>query len=179
MSENAKQTSGPDLAAGVAITDIADGGMLQGHVGEEAVLLARRGDELFAVGAACTHYHGPLAEGLMVGDAVRCPWHHACFSLRTGEALRVPAFDPLPRWRVERENDRIFVREKQAAGKPPPAESERSAWPASVVIVGGGAAGFAAAPSSSCSSRSLRSSSFTTRPPRATGASRARGARAS
>ena len=147
MSENAKQPSGPDLATGVAIADIADGAMLQGHVGEEAVLLARRGDELFAVGAFCTHYHGPLAEGLMVGDTVRCPWHHACFSLRTGEAVRAPAFDPLPRWRVQRESDRVFVREKQAASaaKPAPAESERAAWPDSVVIVGGGAAGFAAA----------------------------------
>src|SRR4030095_17146669 len=140
MSENAKQMSGPDLAAGVAITDIADGAMLQGHVGEEAVLLARRGDELFAVGAACTHYHGPLAEGLMVGDTVRCPWHHACFSLRTGEAVRAPAFDPLPRWRVERENDRVFVREKQTAtaAKPTPGQSERAAWPAPAVIIVGG-----------------------------------------
>ncbi|HEY1361815.1 MAG TPA: FAD-dependent oxidoreductase [Xanthobacteraceae bacterium] len=147
MSENAKQRSGPDLVAGVAVTDIADGAMLQGHVGEEAVLLARRGDEFFAVGAACTHYHGPLADGLMVGDTVRCPWHHACFSLRTGEAVRAPAFDPLPCWRVERENDRVFVREKQAASaaKPAPVQSERAPWPASVVIIGGGAAGFAAA----------------------------------
>jgi len=147
MSENAKQPSGPDLAAGVPLDDIADGAMLQGHVGEEAVLLARRGQELFAVGALCTHYHGPLAEGLMVGDTVRCPWHHACFSLRTGEAVRAPAFDPLPRWRVQRQNDKVFVRDKQPASgpKPAPAESDRAAWPASVVIVGGGAAGFAAA----------------------------------
>src|SRR5262249_17696522 len=131
MSENAKQMSGPDLAGGVAITDIADGAMLQGYVGEEAVLLARRGDDFFAVGAACTTYPGPLAEGLMVGDTVRCPWHHACFSLRTGEAVRAPAFDPLPRWRVERESDRVFVREKQAAptAKPTPVQSERAAWP--------------------------------------------------
>src|SRR4029453_7654361 len=129
MSENAKQMSGPDLAAGVAITDIADGAMLQGHVGEEAVLLGRRGGELFPVGAPCTHYHGPLAEGLMVGDTVRCPWHHACFSLRTGEAVRAPAFDPLPRWRVQRQNDKVFVRDKQppSGAKPAPADSERAA----------------------------------------------------
>ncbi|MCI0431585.1 MAG: FAD-dependent oxidoreductase [Rhodospirillales bacterium] len=146
MSEKAKKPSGPDLAEGIEITEIADGALVQGHVGEDAVLLARRGEEVFAVGAACTHYHGPLAEGLMVGDTVRCPWHHACFSLRTGEAVRAPAFDPIPRWRVDRQGARVYVREKlPAAQKPAPAESARRAWPGSVVIVGGGAAGFAAA----------------------------------
>src|SRR5262249_3448840 len=85
-----------------------------------------------AVGATCTHYSGPLAEGLIVGDTVRCPLHHACFSLRTGEALRAPAFDPIPCWRVERTGDTLFIREKVSA-------------PSSVVIVGGGAAGFSAA----------------------------------
>ena len=147
MSADAKTPAGPDLAAGIAFDDIADGAMLQGHVGDDAVLLARRGEELFAVGALCTHYHGPLADGLMVGDTVRCPWHHACFSLRTGEAVRAPAFDPLPRWRVQRQGDKVFVRDKQppSGPKPAPADSVRAGWPASVVIVGGGAAGFAAA----------------------------------
>ena len=80
---------------------IADGGMLLGHAHGEAVILARRGDELFAVGATCTHYGGPLSEGLMVGDTVRCPWHHAAFCLRTGEVLRAPALGPVPCWQVE------------------------------------------------------------------------------
>jgi NADPH-dependent 2,4-dienoyl-CoA reductase/sulfur reductase-like enzyme/nitrite reductase/ring-hydroxylating ferredoxin subunit len=147
MSADSKTPSGPDLAAGIAFDDIADGAMIQGRVGDDPVLLARRGDELFAVGAQCTHYHGPLAEGLMVGDTVRCPWHHACFSLRTGEAVRVPAFDPLPRWRIQRQGDKVFVRDKQppSGPKPAPADTAKRAWPASVVIVGGGAAGFAAA----------------------------------
>ena len=78
----------PDLAEGVPASRVADGGMLVGRVGEEGVLVARVGGQLFAVAAQCTHYHGPLGEGLLVGDTVRCPWHHACFSLRTGEAMR-------------------------------------------------------------------------------------------
>ena len=101
--------------------------------------------ELFAIGATCTHYGGPLAEGLVVDDTVRCPWHHACFSLRTGEALRAPALNPVACWRVEQRDGKAFVREKieqSPAGSRLPAAS---GMPGSVVIIGGGAAGNAAA----------------------------------
>jgi len=118
MGAEQSKPKGPDLARGVPLGDVADGGMVGGHVGDDAVLLARRGDELFAIGATCSHYGGPLAEGLIVGDTVRCPWHHACFSLRTGEAIAAPAFNPMPCWRVEKRNGTVFVREKiEPAGK--------------------------------------------------------------
>jgi apoptosis-inducing factor 3 len=94
MSESAKPR-GPDLAQGIASEQLIDGAVLLGHVGNEAVLLARVGDEIFAVGATCTHYGGPLAEGLLVGDTIRCPWHHTCFSLRSGAPLRPPALKPI------------------------------------------------------------------------------------
>ena len=116
--------------------------MILGHVGDKDVIVVRSGTGLFAVGANCTHYRGPLAEGLVVGDTIRCPLHHACFSLRTGEALRAPALDPIACWRVEREGDRIFVREKIQTTEPTLSIPTR---PSSMVIVGGGAAGVAAA----------------------------------
>jgi apoptosis-inducing factor 3 len=143
MSEE-KQSNSPDFCVGVPLADIADGAMLVGHVGDEPVLLARRGEELFAIGAECTHYHGPLAEGLVVGDTVRCPWHHACFSLRTGEALRAPALDPVACWRVEREGDVVLVRRKVESTSRP-ARGPSASQPQSVAIVGGGAAAQAAA----------------------------------
>src|SRR5215469_1336683 len=137
----------PDLAAGVAVERVPEGGIIQGTVGGEDVVLVRRGAEFFAVGASCTHYGGPLRRGLVVGDTLHCPLHHACFSLRTGEALHAPAFDPIARWRVERNGDTVFVREKQPAPVRKTASPSRNAHkpPASVVIIGGGAAGFAAA----------------------------------
>lgn len=144
MSEGPSPSSGPDLARGLTLAQLADGAMLLGHVGEEPVLLARRGEEVFAIGAACTHYGGPLAEGLLVEDTVRCPWHHACFSLRTGEALRPPALNPLACWRVERQDDRIVVREKRMP-TPHPAPLPAAGVPGSVIVLGGGAAGSSAA----------------------------------
>ncbi len=137
----------PDLRGGIPTAVLRERGMQLGQVDGDDVLLVLSDGTPFAIGAHCTHYHGPLADGLVVGDTVRCPWHHACFSLRTGEALRAPALDPVPCWRVEQVGDKTFVREKIAA----PAQREApvvrmpGSAPASVVIVGGGAAGLAAA----------------------------------
>src|SRR5271154_2102482 len=101
MSDGPAPLIGPDLGQGVPLAELADGAMILGHAQGEAILLARRGDACFAVGAVCTHYGGPLAEGLLVGDTIRCPWHHACFDLRSGAAMRPPALDPIACWRVE------------------------------------------------------------------------------
>lgn len=133
---------GPDLTEGVTLADFNDRQMLRGHVGKASVLLARVGEEVLAVDASCTHYGGPLDEGLITGETVRCPLHHACFSLRTGEALAAPAFDPLSCWKVERDGQRIFVREKAA---PPPRVIANTDEPRAIVIIGAGAAGFACA----------------------------------
>src|SRR5437764_315992 len=139
----ADDQAGPDLSQGVSLDDLPDGGKLLGHVGGEPVLLARQESEAFAVGAQCTHYHGPLVDGLVFDGAVRCPWHHACFDLRTGEALRAPAFSPLDCWSVEQRDGKVFVKDKRS-GQATVRVNSASA-PNRMVIVGGGAAGFAAA----------------------------------
>ena len=172
MSEEKPKLSGPDLTQGVEVATIPDGTMLLGHARGEPVLLARRGDEVFAIGAVCTHYGAPLEQGLLDGDTVRCQWHHACFSLRTGEALRAPALNPVSHWRVEhwhREEVRdvarqftpvetpvgsvyvqekgggtVYVREKLESIIRP-SRALAAGLPVAVVIVGGGAAGNAAA----------------------------------
>ncbi len=142
MADQQASPSGPDLSQGISLSEFT-GATLLGHVGTEDVLLVRSGSEIFAVEPHCSHYHGPLAEGLVTGDSIRCPWHHACFNLRTGEASRAPALNALAVWQVERQGDRIFVRQKQT--QPKPAAKGAVEAPGKIVIVGGGAAGFAAA----------------------------------
>jgi len=138
---HAKQPSGPDLAAGVDVAELAENMPLLGHVGDDAVMLVRKGATIHAVGATCTHYSGPLAEGLVVGETVRCPWHHACFDLRSGEALGAPALEPIACYEVNRRGNRVSVGAKLSrAPVPKPPES-----PGKIVIVGAGAAGAAAA----------------------------------
>ena len=142
MSSDQSPPKGPDLRQGVLPSQVTEGGCLAGHVDGEAVLLARSGGEWLAIGATCSHYSGPLPEGLIVGDTVRCPWHHACFSLRTGKALRPPALNDVAAWKVEERGGRVYVTGKA----PTPARVRRSgSMPESVVIVGGGAAGDSAA----------------------------------
>ena len=135
--------TGPDLSQGVALARFPAEHVLAGRVGDAPVLVARVGAEYFAVDGACTHYGAALADGLVDGETVRCPLHHACFSLRTGAALSAPAFDGLERWRVEIEGGRLFVRTR--IGAAPQAPAAVAADVRSVVIVGGGAAGFACA----------------------------------
>jgi nitrite reductase/ring-hydroxylating ferredoxin subunit len=112
MADQQAPPAGPDLSQGVALSEFS-GATLLGHVGDEDVLLVGSGSEIFAIDAHCSHYHGPLAEGLVDGESIHCPWHHACFDLRTGEAARAPALSPLAVWKVEHEGNRIFVRQKR------------------------------------------------------------------
>ena len=120
MAQDQAQPTGPDLTKGVALTELPDGGKLLGHVGDEQVLLVRRGAEIFAVGATCSHYGGPLAEGLIDGEMVHCPWHHACFDLRTGEALHAPALSPVACWAVEQRGGKVIVGNKREQPEPKP-----------------------------------------------------------
>jgi apoptosis-inducing factor 3 len=142
------ELTGPDLAQGIPLSRIPEGELFAAHAFGKPLVVVRRGDSIRAIGGQCTHYGGPLAEGLLVDDTVRCPWHHACFSLRNGEATRAPALNPVSTWAVERRDGSVFVTKEVEPGDgatPPPDRLPAASAPASVVIVGGGAAGNAAA----------------------------------
>ena len=146
MAQDQGKVAGPDLTKGITPAELSDGGKLLGHVGDEQILLVRRGDgdlrgrrQLHALSA------GRSPKVSSVGETVRCPWHHACFDLRTGEALRAPALSPIACWAVEQRDGKIVVGKKLAQPEPKPRGKRVGAEPKRIVIVGGGAAGFAAA----------------------------------
>jgi len=140
MGGSAAPLSGPDLTEGIPANSIQEGKPLLGHAGGEAILLARAGDEVFAVSASCPHYGAPLIDGIQVGQTVRCPWHHARFDLRTGALACAPALNPLTCYSVERSGNTVRVTGKRQAPGPTP-----TAGPSKVVIIGAGAAGHSAA----------------------------------
>ncbi|HEX2077684.1 MAG TPA: FAD-dependent oxidoreductase [Longimicrobium sp.] len=144
MGAGEAELTGPDLEQGMPLGDVGDGELLLGHAGGEPVLLVRRGDELFAVGASCAHYGVSLADGLLVGHEIRCPAHHAAFDLRTGDVLRAPALNPIPCWEVEVRDGTVRVTGKRAE-RPKPRASYAGTQPERIVIAGAGAAGSAAA----------------------------------
>ncbi|HEY8161171.1 MAG TPA: FAD-dependent oxidoreductase [Methylocystis sp.] len=145
MLENEENLTGSDFSQGVPFAELAALGKLKGRVGEEEVLLIMSDEEIFAVGAHCTHYHAPLIDGLAEHGVLRCPWHHAAFDLSTGEAVGAPAFAPLPCWEVERQGSKVFVRKRREPAPRPSKLAHSDMSPKNIVIVGGGAAGFAAA----------------------------------
>src|SRR6266478_8081458 len=110
--DKAQALAGPDLRSGVEFGKLVENEPQLGHFDGEPVILVRQGEQVFATGAVCTHYSGPLAEGLVVGEEIRCPWHHARFSLRTGEAVGAPALNPMSCWRAEERDGKVLVREK-------------------------------------------------------------------
>jgi len=135
--------TGPDLLnEGIPVEDIGDQTPAKGQVDGKQVIVVRTPDGLRAVAGSCTHYGGPLGDGLCVGGQVRCPWHHAIFDLATGEAVGAPALNPIRVYETSERDGRVYVTGPVDAHVP---ERTPAANPKSVVIVGSGAAGSAAA----------------------------------
>jgi NADPH-dependent 2,4-dienoyl-CoA reductase/sulfur reductase-like enzyme/nitrite reductase/ring-hydroxylating ferredoxin subunit len=134
----------PDRAHFVArLADFPDGSMRQVQIGATKVLVVRRGDDVFAMDGACPHAGGTLAEGVLAGDRVICPWHKAAFHIASGACLEPPAVDDLRHYPVGIRDGEILVT-LEAPVRPapnPPASQD----PRRFIILGGGAAGTAAA----------------------------------
>src|SRR5215218_4592658 len=138
MSGEQQEPTGPDLAEGIALEELGEGAIVQGHVGDDGVVVVRAEGEVYAIDAGCTHYGVPLGGGIVVGHTIRCPAHHSRFDLRTGEAVAAPALRPAGCWNVEVRDGRAYVtgRREQASAPRAPASADA---PRSVVIAGAGA----------------------------------------
>lgn len=78
---------------------------------EGKVLLVKLGDEVHAVGSKCTHYGAPLAKGVLTEDGrLTCPWHGACFNVKTGDVEDAPALDPIAKFDVLSKNGAVYIR---------------------------------------------------------------------
>ena len=140
------------------VSEFVDGEMQQVSAEGTEILLARVNGKYHAVGATCTHYGAPLVEGVLDGDRLVCPWHHACFNVTTGDLEEPPALDALPCYEVKIENDQVIVRvPEEATDRRAPHMTKRDTSDERLfVIVGGGAAGYAAV-------QTLREDGFTGR----------------
>ena len=105
------------------------------------ILLIRDGAEVRAISALCPHAGGPLAEGVRHNNRIVCPWHKATFCIRTGALLAPPAVDPLARFDVRVDGQRVIVTFPAAEAKEKPLTTDGRRF----VIVGSGAAGAVAA----------------------------------
>ncbi|GAC1488795.1 MAG: FAD-dependent oxidoreductase [Gemmatimonadaceae bacterium] len=160
MTGHSDELAGPDLTKGVEASSVGAAQLVAGHAFGEPVVLVHVEPNWFAVGGKCTHYGAPLSQGVLVGETIRCPWHHACFELHNGAASCGPALNDLPSYDVAIENDVVRVVRKrdsgQVKGEGHRARGSRApdrvlfeempvAGPESVLIIGGGAAGNACA----------------------------------
>ncbi|HEV2676090.1 MAG TPA: FAD-dependent oxidoreductase [Aliidongia sp.] len=134
----------PNQARVVArLADFPDGTMRQVEVDGAKILLVRRGDDVFAMAGTCPHAGGPLAEGILDGDRVVCPWHKAAFCITSGACLEPPAVDGLL-------HIPVGIRDGEVVLAPEPPVQAQPALPAArdprrFVIIGGGGAGATAA----------------------------------
>ena len=140
---------------GKAETLLQEGQMQRIELEGKSILLARVAGTYYALGGKCTHYGAPLDEGVLKGTTLICPWHHACFDVRSGLRLEPPALNNLPRYPTRIEGGEVMVtlphdNQTQPQGKADPGDGRH------FVIVGGGAAGGAAA-------EELRQAGFTGR----------------
>ena len=61
------------------------------EAGGQSIAIFNLGGTYYAIENACPHRGGPLAEGMMAGEEVICPWHGSRFSVKTGAVLTPPA----------------------------------------------------------------------------------------
>ena len=128
--------------------ELKNGEMKEVEAGDHKLLLSRIDDKYYIVDAHCNHYGAPLKDGVLSGERVVCPWHHAVFNAKTGKALDGPAIDDIPALEVQiKEKDLIVELPEEYEGFkiPDMVAPDKPKSDHVFVIIGGGAAGNMAA----------------------------------
>ncbi|MFO7323815.1 MAG: FAD-dependent oxidoreductase [Chloroflexota bacterium] len=128
---------------GPAESFLKDGEMKRVELEGKPLVIARVGGEYFAVGGNCSHYGAPLDKGVLKGHTLMCPWHHACFDIRTAARVEPPALNDLARYPVRVDDGALIVSLPHTNEREPQGRATEPGR--QIVIVGGGAAGNAAA----------------------------------
>ncbi len=100
MSKLIKVAESKDVAPGSAKVVEAEG---------RSIALFNVSGTFHAIDNTCSHEGGPLGEGELSGEVVTCPWHHAEFSVSTGEALGPPAYEGVRRFPVKIQGNDVLV----------------------------------------------------------------------
>lgn len=151
MSVENKSVSNSVEAMVASLDDLKIGDMREVKVGEVTALLYRTKDGVFATGHKCTHYGAPLVKGVLCENRVVCPWHGACFNVKTGDIEDAPVLDALPSYAVRIDNNQVYVTvdqtEENTKSRRTPKMTKANLQQESrvFVIVGGGAAAMTAA----------------------------------
>lgn len=130
------------------VNELQDGDMKEIAIGEKNILLTRVDGKFYAIGGKCSHFGGPLAEGVLHEHRVRCPWHQACFDIVTGDLLEPPALDALSSFDVRIDGEDVIVsipEDMKEQHIPNMTKRNKARDSREFVIIGAGGAGNAAA----------------------------------
>jgi len=126
------------------VNELTEGEMKKVAVNDDLeIVLAKIDGEFYAVYGKCTHYGAPLGDGALNGNRLVCPWHHACFDMKTGKHLEAPGIDGLPTYEVTVDGESVYIQlpEEQSDRITNEMSSRKDTNPMSFVVIGGGAAG--------------------------------------
>ena len=109
-NRNAYRKGPKDYVPAIALNELAENQPKRVEVKGQPIVLVRRGDKVYAVGAVCSHYGGPLEKGKVVGDTIKCPYHYSRFGLKDGSVKEGPSTAPVPAYDTQVVSGQVQVR---------------------------------------------------------------------
>jgi len=90
-------------------TEITAGKFVKVNVEQRGFIIARVGDNYYAVEDNCSHEDYPLSYGCLDGDRIKCSLHGSRFSLETGTPEDEPADTPINTYRVQVADGQVWL----------------------------------------------------------------------